>query len=126
MRITKRFRFEAAHQLPWHHGKCSRPHGHSYILDVTLSGPINPDATKHSDAGMVRDFADISDAVDPIISVYLDHHNLNDLMENPTAENIVARFIAPRLQTAFGDDLVGIRLYETATAWVDWTPDENH
>lgn len=28
--LTKLFRFEAAHHLPGHRGKCARPRGHSY------------------------------------------------------------------------------------------------
>ena len=38
--IRKRFRFEAAHTLPFHPGKCARMHGHSYRLEVAVSGPI--------------------------------------------------------------------------------------
>ena len=35
-----RFGFEAAHQLPWHPGRCRDLHGHSYRLEVTVEGPI--------------------------------------------------------------------------------------
>ena len=38
--ITKTFRFESAHHLPGHSGKCARPHGHSYRLEVAVRGPI--------------------------------------------------------------------------------------
>lgn len=38
MRVGKEFRFEAAHRLPRHDGKCRRPHGHSYVLWVEVEG----------------------------------------------------------------------------------------
>ena len=48
--VTRCFTFEAAHQLPWHPGKCRNLHGHGYRLEVTVEGPVNDD-------GMVLDFA---------------------------------------------------------------------
>ena len=60
--ITKIFRFESAHHLPGHHGKCARPHGHSYRLEVTIHGPIKH-APEESDYGMVMDFGDLSQIV---------------------------------------------------------------
>ena len=40
MRVRRRFRFEAAHELPRHPGKCRKLHGHSYELFVVVEGPI--------------------------------------------------------------------------------------
>lgn len=67
--LTKSFRFEASHVLPQHPGKCSRLHGHSWILHVSVSGPINPQT------GFVQDFAEISEVIKPLIEK-LDHHHL--------------------------------------------------
>jgi 6-pyruvoyltetrahydropterin/6-carboxytetrahydropterin synthase len=67
--LCKEFLFEASHILPKHPGKCSRLHGHSWVLRVYVKGPINPDT------GFVQDFADISAAVKPLIDD-LDHHHL--------------------------------------------------
>lgn len=67
--ITKIFRFEFAHHLPGHHGKCARPHGHSYRLEVTIRGPIK-EALGESDNGMVMDFGDLSQLVkNSVISI---------------------------------------------------------
>lgn len=74
MELTKTFRFEASHVLPKHAGKCSRLHGHSWVLHVSVSGPINPDT------GFVQDFAEISEVVKPLIE-RLDHHHLGVRME---------------------------------------------
>jgi 6-pyruvoyltetrahydropterin/6-carboxytetrahydropterin synthase len=84
--IRKSFTFEAAHVLPNHPGKCSRLHGHSYRLDVTLAGPLQPEGPA---AGMVEDFEAVSRVVKAAVIAELDHRSLNELIENPTAENIV-------------------------------------
>ena len=40
--VTRSFTFEAAHQLPWHPGKCRDLHGHGYRPEVTVEGRIGP------------------------------------------------------------------------------------
>ena len=69
MELTKTFRFEASHVLPKHKGKCSRLHGHSWVLHVSVEGSIDPET------GFVMDFAEISEAVKPLIE-RLDHRHL--------------------------------------------------
>jgi 6-pyruvoyltetrahydropterin/6-carboxytetrahydropterin synthase len=89
MDIYKIFHIEAAHRLPnvpeGH--KCSRLHGHSFGIELHLSGSIDP----HS--GWVMDFAEVKAAFKPIYE-RLDHHYLNDIpgLENPTSE-VLARWI---------------------------------
>ena len=85
MQIRKSFTFEAAHVLPHHPGKCARLHGHSYRLDVALDGPLQ--ATGPA-AGMVEDFEVVTRIVKAAVIDALDHRSLNELMDNPTAENI--------------------------------------
>ena len=111
MRIRKLFSFEAAHALPHHAGKCARPHGHSYRLEVTVRGPLRDDGP---DRGMVMDFADVEAVVDAAAIGRLDHRDLNAIVENPTCERVllwIARALAPQLPQL--DELV---LWETATA----------
>ena len=76
--------FEAAHQLPWHQGKCHNLHGHSYKLEVTL-GSENLDTN-----GVVLDFDILSQIVDEVTVKRYDHKYLNDFFDNPTAENMAA------------------------------------
>lgn len=69
MDCTKEFRFESSHILPRHKGKCSRLHGHSWILKITVSGDVDPET------GFVMDYADISKAAYSVIE-RLDHNHL--------------------------------------------------
>jgi 6-pyruvoyltetrahydropterin/6-carboxytetrahydropterin synthase len=73
MDIGKEFRFEASHQLPNHDGKCARLHGHSWVLKVFVQGSVSEEFGPKE--GMVKDFADIKEVVQPIIDM-LDHHHL--------------------------------------------------
>jgi 6-pyruvoyltetrahydropterin/6-carboxytetrahydropterin synthase len=108
--VTRTFTFEAAHQLPWHGGKCRNLHGHSYRLEVTVEGPIG-------DHGIVVDFATIKEAVERDVIAAYDHQYLNDLFDNPTAELIAAE-IWKRVE---GADLAvsRIRLWETPDSYVE-------
>lgn len=105
MRIRRRFDFEAAHALPRHPGKCRELHGHSYRLVVTLDLPVDP-AT-----GMTIDFSDLKAWVHREVIDRVDHRNLNDLMENPTAEHI-CEWIWSRLHGRL-PGLEEIELFET-------------
>ena len=110
--VTRTFRFEAAHQLPWHAGKCRRLHGHSYRLEVTVSGPVGPQ-------GIVVDFADVAGVVERDVVARYDHCYLNDLMENPTAE-LLAHQVWKTLEAA-GLAVSRIRLWETEESSVEVT-----
>lgn len=81
--ITKEFGFEAAHQL---HGlpeghQCARLHGHSYKVIVELQSEFV------EGAGFVEDYGQLND-IKRYIRDNLDHRNLNDMMVQPTAENL--------------------------------------
>lgn len=111
MDISKTFHIEAAHRLPrlpaGH--KCARLHGHSFRIEVQVSGPLDPHL------GWVMDFADIKVAFAPLFE-QLDHNYLNDIpgLDNPTSENL-ARWIwthlAPRLPL-----LSRVVVHETCTS----------
>jgi len=111
MQIRKTFRFEAAHVLPYHPGKCARVHGHSYVLEVAVRGPLHADGPAR---GMIVDFDEIRSLVRANVVDVLDHQSLNDFLENPTAERIVF-WIWQRLESVLTglDELV---LWETTTS----------
>ena len=106
--LTKEYRFEAAHRLPRvaEGHKCARLHGHSYKVEIAVTGPVNPDT------GWLIDFGVIDDAWAEL-HVKFDHHNLNDVpgLENSTCENIavyVWRALRPRIP-----ELSAVTVWET-------------
>ena len=94
MDIFKSFTLEAAHRLPnvpaGH--KCARLHGHSFRVELHVSGEPDPHA------GWVMDFAELKAAFLPVYE-QLDHHYLNDIegLENPTSERL-AQWIWARMK----------------------------
>ena len=111
MEIFKQFTFEAAHRLPnvpeGH--KCGRLHGHSFRVDLHVTGPVG------ATTGWVIDFADIKVAFKPILKK-LDHNYLNDIegLENPTSE-VVGKWIWQQLKPKL-PELSKVVLHETCTA----------
>lgn len=113
--ITKQFKFEAAHSLPNHDGKCKNLHGHSYILEVTVTGPIISEGSKE---GMIMDFSDMSAIVDQEIITQWDHQFLNDLLPFTTSAENLAHECFARLENA-GLPISKIKFWETAKAFVE-------
>ena len=128
--ITKEFQFDAAHKL-WRstlsekenyalYGNCSRLHGHTYRLQVTVTGPVGPD-------GMIINFCRLKEIVHTLILHRYDHAFLNDLDEYAdvpvTAENMTRHIfhtLDPVLE-AHQITLWSIVLYETPTSWATLT-----
>jgi len=112
--IFREFSFEAAHLLPYvpEGHKCGRLHGHSFRVEVHLSGEVGAN-------GMVMDFADLSAAVRPLLD-QLDHRYLNEIdgLENPTSENLV-RWMWARLADSL--PLCRIVVRETCTSGVSYS-----
>ena len=112
MRIRADFTFCASHQLHWHQGHCRNLHGHNYQLQVCVAGKPDP-AT-----GVVMDFYDLERVVREKVLSAVDHRHLNDLLANPTAEEIL-RFCWRRLRP----DLPGLDtlvLWETPTCSAEY------
>ena len=128
---TRRLRFNAAHRV--HNpelsdlenrelfGKCNNPnwHGHNYVLEVSVSGEVDPRTGYVVDLGVLRD------VVERELIEHVDHRNLNldvDFMRgvNPTSENIVVqcwRVLAPHVAPA---RLTRLRLWETENNYVEY------
>ena len=111
MQIFKTFTVEAAHRLPnvpeGH--KCGRLHGHSFKIELHLSGPVG------RRTGWIMDFDDVKVRFQPIHD-RLDHHYLNDIegLENPTSENL-ARWIWSHVSDVL-PELVQVVVRETCTS----------
>jgi 6-pyruvoyltetrahydropterin/6-carboxytetrahydropterin synthase len=129
-RVTRRYKFAASHRLHSGrfseeqnqslYGKCNNPygHGHDYVLDVSVTGPV--DAT----SGQVVNLQVLDRLVSEQILHDFDHRYLNADVQDfanviPTSENII-QVMQDRLRahwrTTFTDDwprLEKIRLRET-------------
>ena len=112
MRLDVEFYFAAAHRLPRYQGPCFRMHGHNYKFFVTVEGAVDPAS------GMIADFGVIKRVVGEQVLARVDHRNLNDVLENPTAENI-ARWIWEALEGSL-PGLAEVRLYEIPDSCVTY------
>jgi 6-pyruvoyltetrahydropterin/6-carboxytetrahydropterin synthase len=81
MKISKKYSFDSAHILPRHKGKCGQLHGHTYVIDVCIEGPIDYETQ------FVIDYGELDDIMAPLLKKY-DHQLLNDFITYPSAENI--------------------------------------
>ena len=141
--VTRRLEFDAGHRIPDHRSQCRNLHGHRYVMEITLAGPV-VDEPGAPDNGMVIDFSDIKAiANEHIISrwdhaflVYAQDTPVRQFLESlpghktvvldsfPTAENLAReafRILAPLYHNRYGQDLrlTRVRLYETPNCWVD-------
>ena len=78
MRIKLIRSFSAAHHLPHYDGPCHNLHGHTWKAVFVIEGKIKQD-------GMVCDFKQVKKLLDNLLP---DHQLLNDILPNPTAENL--------------------------------------
>lgn len=103
MIVTARLDFSAAHRLnnpdrdaEWNRrvfDKCDNPagHGHNYIIEASVQGPIDPET------GMVIDLKLLKDLMRQHVIDLVDHTHLNHDVEFlrgviPTAENLAKAF----------------------------------
>ena len=129
--VTRRMHFNAAHRV--HNpalsdeenrrlfGKCNNPnwHGHNYILDVSVSGPVD------ERTGYVIDLAALKQIVEREVIEQADHKNFNlevEFMRGviPTTENIVVaiwKVLAPHISPG---RLTRLVLWETPNNYVEY------
>jgi len=133
--LTKRYRFSASHRL--HNdalsaeenarvfGKCNSPygHGHNYMVEVTVRGPVDPET------GMVMDLGLMDQAVEQEIMDRFDHTYLNLDVPNfegkvPTTENLcveIYHLLRRRIEAGEGNArLEKIRLEETSSNFFEY------
>lgn len=134
-KVSKTFKFEAAHYLPNHDGKCKKMHGHSYRVQVVVGGDMV--TTIGPKDGMLLDFGDLNALVAPIVDG-MDHTVLNELpigvASNPTAERL-AQWLFVEISEGLGEInphraglragvnpvwLERVRVYETDTCYAEW------
>ncbi|MDY6216394.1 6-carboxytetrahydropterin synthase QueD [Actinobacillus porcinus] len=135
-KVSKEFSFDMAHILDGHDGKCQNLHGHTYKLQVEVSGDLVVDGAKK---GMVVDFTDVKRIVKAAILDPMDHAFIYDTTSEreckiaallnelnsktfgipvrTTAEEM-ARFVFNRLKDQL--PISAIRLWETPTSFCEY------
>lgn len=113
MIITKIFKFDSAHKLEDYKGQCGNLHGHTYTLHVSIKGNIKA-------TGLVLDFKDLKEIVKNKVISKLDHQYINDIIKQPTAENMCL-WIWEQLINEL--DLYEIKLYETPDSYATYKGD---
>lgn len=122
---TKEFEFESAHRLVNYDGACANLHGHSYKLQVTVSGNIVLDDQKYATECMVLDFKELKNIVKSLIVDTHDHAMLNDFYENPTAEvMVVSMFNLISTHLPADVKLESVKLWETSTSYAEYRGEE--
>lgn len=133
-KLSKEFSFDAAHMLDKHCGKCNNLHGHTYKLKVYIYS--NELLSDESSNGMVIDFKDLKEIVQPLVDK-LDHsyiYNMNNGIESQiagilkkenkkvyeldnrsTCENL-SKHIYHILKPNFQKHQLKIKLFETPTS----------
>jgi len=123
--LTRRYRFAASHRLysPRFteaenlrlYGKCSNPHGHghNYVVEVTITGPVDPST------GMIANLGDLDPFIKREVVDAFDSKNLNEEVAEfrgsvvPTTEN-VAREVFRRVRQFPKAHVEGVRIEETS------------
>ncbi|GJF32581.1 6-carboxy-5,6,7,8-tetrahydropterin synthase [Kitasatospora sp. NE20-6] len=118
-RISKTFRFDAAHLLtglePGH--QCARMHGHSYEVTFVLT------AEELDGPGFVTDFGELT-PVKAYIDAELDHRVLNEVLPLvPTSENLaehLAGWFVEHVEPGIHGVLAAVRVSETPTSMAEF------
>jgi 6-pyruvoyltetrahydropterin/6-carboxytetrahydropterin synthase len=126
---TRKFTFSSAHRYwrpEWNaednsriFGNLTVPHGHNYVLEVTVRGAVDPTT------GMVMDLGELKRLVGDLVVSRFDHADLNrDAVfaagAIPTTENLVRAIwdlLVPKLG---GERLHRLRLWEDPTFYVEY------
>ncbi len=131
LHLTRRYRFAASHRLHSSqlgdeenqrvYGKCNNPygHGHNYVVEVGVSGPVDPGT------GMIANLADLDAFVDRQVIEPFDHTYLNEEISAfrervPTTENICIE-IFNRLREFPRAKLERVRVEETSLNSFEYT-----
>jgi 6-pyruvoyltetrahydropterin/6-carboxytetrahydropterin synthase len=111
--ITRRTDFSASYR-----DREGRTHGHNWVLEVTLRGPID------AETGMVIDLKDLKDVISREIEARFDHRSLSDdtpyFTDRPATPETFAALIFELLDAALPAGLLyRVRLSPTANLTVE-------
>lgn len=127
--ITKKYRFCAAHKYgneEWSDeknlkifGKDYNNHGHNYVLEVSITGPVDPDS------GWLVDLKHLNEIVKNHVVELLDHSQIEQDIDwfkdkQPSSENILIWAWDEIFQRLKQGNLQRLRLVETHSIHTDY------
>jgi 6-pyruvoyltetrahydropterin/6-carboxytetrahydropterin synthase len=122
--LTRRYRFVASHRLHTAklsesenrrvYGKCSNPygHGHNYVIEVTVTGPLDPETGMIANPGELDPFVQ-REAIEPFDQKFLNEEVPEFREQVATTEN-VCRELFRRLKSFPLAKLERVRVEETS------------
>ncbi len=115
--ISKDFAFSAAHHLTGLQDghPCARVHGHNYRVRVTIN------RLELDRRGFVMDYGDLA-MFGAWIDEVLDHRDLNDVLDQPTAEHLARMLHDTLFECVSIPDgcRVQVAVSETPKTWAAW------
>jgi 6-pyruvoyltetrahydropterin/6-carboxytetrahydropterin synthase len=116
-RLSKRFTFSAAHYIKNEKlseeenlrlfGKCTKMHGHNYVLIVHFIGKIDPET------GIIVNLSLVKELVEPLLT-RMDHSLVNDFLGSLATTEILAKYIYEELKGKFSNiEYLQVELWET-------------
>lgn len=119
--VCKQFTFAASHQLPNHDGPCHDLHGHTYRLEVMLTGRVKP-PNGDPDEGMCLDFTELKEIYERRIAPRVDHKHLNESLAGVLPETNIEKVEVTTLQSAEPEYVDGhgdpVPTSEEIAAWI--------
>lgn len=110
-RLCVRDGFAAAHRLAGSGGRCERPHGHNFAVELAVEGDTLDPVT-----GMLVDFAELKGALARALAD-LDHSDLNQhpaLAGKSPSSEVIARTVFDRVRGELAGRPVRV---ESVTVW---------
>ena len=134
---TRSLAWDMGHRVPEHGGKCRTPHGHRYVAEVTVRGPLGRE-------GFVLDFGEIKQKLGAWIDDHLDHttayqrgdelmeamarlndeHGLKPFfpMEAPPTAEALAKLLHRVASDMLDAEVVRVAVHETPNCSASWSP----
>lgn len=114
---------DAAHQLIGYPGNCANIHGHTWKVELIISGD------QLDSIGMLADFREVRQKLAQVL-VRFDHNLINNQPPfdqlNPTSENL-AGYIFEQMKDQFACCRVKeVRVWESESTWAGYSEEEGY
>lgn len=113
--------FDAAHRLIGYPGNCANTHGHTWKVEVIITGQ------QLDSLGILVDFRDIRRQLAEILEQF-DHNMINEIAPfdetNPTAENLACYIYRQINKQLAGCRVKQVKVWESEFCWASFDEEE--